>query len=888
MNSLNRSGFSGTRISHNVRASIFITLLATTGMSLLGASWTPINSGLPGTTQGVVGLTINPAAPSTLYAWTSSGDVLKSTDSAASWTPVGGVGGVNALVIDPQKTSTLYVATLHGIVKSMDGGATWHAANSGLTGDSVSSLAIDPITSATLYAATSSGLFKSTDAAGSWNSINSGFPSDASIQNVVLDPTHPWTIYALGNAPFKSEDGGTSWAALNTVPGTIFSGYAESLAIDPVSPNTIYVASMIDGGRAAGTASIAKSTDGGQSWQVVPAGIGYAFMNSLAIDPTAPSTVYASYSGNGGSDTDPGEAGVLKSTDGGQSWNVVTVIPSASVFFDLQLAIDPSTPAKIYATYYDSLSGVGGIIKSTNSGQTWNAANAGLSNFNIRLLAFDPLHGSVFASEGETLFQSVNKGASWSSIGGPQPPGYAYPFEGEVIQSMLIDSTHPNVLFVDIADVESCCNGGLFKSFDGGATWSYGGPVGLGWAALRSRLIPDPSNSGVLTADPTNPSTIYYGLDNGGDGHWLVKSVDYGAHWNYAWNGAQGFDSKLNALAIDPTSPTTLYAGTASGLFKSSDGGATSISVGFSNSAVTVLAIDPNSPSTLYASVEGGASGPKGFQGLFKSTDGGASWIAINGGLDTLIDTRSTITALAVTPSNSNVLYAATAGLGIYQSIDGGANWNPFNDGLTNQDVSALFVTPGVPSTIYAGTSGGIFRMDDATDPWQLAITALKTAAGTDSYNFWQWDWLWQRTPAFAGAPPSFGVLGSIDNTPGLIEEIIAAGGNNGLQNISAEQWVAYYRQVIATDPWQQAIARMQAAAGTDSYNLWQWAWFWQNSPTFAGAPAGFGVLGSIDNNPGLRSAILAAGGGNGFATVSAEQWVLYYRQATCVGCLGH
>ena len=170
-------------------------------------------------------------------------------------------------------------------------------------------------------------------------------------------------------------------------------------------------------------------------------------------------------------------------------------------------------------------------------------------------------------------------------------------------------------------------------------------------------------------------------------------------------------------------------------------------------------------------------------------------------------------------------------------------------------------------------------------DQWQQAIAGLKTAAGTDSYNFWQWDWLWQRTPAFPGAPPSFGVLGSIDNTPGLIEEIVAAGGGNGLQNISAEQWVAYYRQVIATDPWQQAIARMQASAGTDSYNLWQWAWFWERSPTFAGAPAGFGVLGSIYNTPGVMGEILAAGGGNGFALISAGQWVLYYRQATCAGC---
>ncbi len=168
-------------------------------------------------------------------------------------------------------------------------------------------------------------------------------------------------------------------------------------------------------------------------------------------------------------------------------------------------------------------------------------------------------------------------------------------------------------------------------------------------------------------------------------------------------------------------------------------------------------------------------------------------------------------------------------------------------------------------------------------DQWQQAITALKTAAGTDSYNFWQWGWLWQRTPSFPGAPPSFGVLGSIDNTPGLIEEIIAAGGGNGVQNISAEQWVQYYRQVIATDPWLQAIARMQAAAGTNSLNIWQWAWYWQRSPAIAGAPGGFGVLGSIDNTPGAISKLIAAAGGNGFALVSAEQWTLYYRNSSMV-----
>ena len=878
----------GSHSAIAVRALILITLLATAAVSMLGGSWTAINSGLPGGTKGITGLTLDPAVPSTLYAWTSSGDVFKSMDGAASWKPVGSIGGgVNVLVVDPHKTSTLYAATVYGLSKSTDGGASWQWANSGLAGGPISWLAIDPITSATLYAVTTfGGLFKSTDAGGSWSELNNGLPADGSILSVYLDPKHPSTIYAVGNTMFrylkpsvgvifKSTDGGTSWAAMNTVPDATFSGYPDNpLAIDPVNANTIYAAVFTAGtGGAAGYGSIAKSTDGGQSWKAVRAGSAgipnYTVVRSLALDPTAPSTVYASYADAGGS-------GVMKSTDGGQSWNIATVVPSTDAFFHAQIAIDPSAPSTIYTAYSDSLTEFGGILKSIDSGQTWNAANAGLSNFNAHLLAIDSRNAStVYASEGNSLFKSADRGASWSNIGSTPQVVYPYAFQGTVIHSMLF--TNPDILFVGTAGVGGTCGGDLYKSVDGGVTWSALSPAKSNSFLKPSNFSPSQAGgcdlSHPIVADPTNSTTFYVLANDDVDGaYWLFKSVDGGANWNFAWNGAQGFQSDLNALVIDPSNPAILYAATASGLYKSYDGGASSNNVSFSNSAVTALAIDPSNRLTLYANAVG--------QGLFKSTDGGASWLAINNGLDALIEARSSVTALVVTPGNSNVLFAATAGLGIYQSIDGGANWNPFNDGLTNLDVRALIVGPGTPSTMYAGTSGGIFEMDYVADPWQLAITALKTAAGTDSYNFWQWDWLWQRTPAFPGAPPSFGVMGSIDNTPGLIEEIIAAGGGSGVQDISAEQWVAYYRQVIATDPWQQALARMQASAGTDSYNLWQWAWFWQRSPTFAGAPAGFGVLGSIDNNPGLRSGIIAAGGGNGLAVVSAEQWLRYYRQA--------
>jgi hypothetical protein len=81
----------------------------------------------------------------------------------------------------------------------------------------------------------------------------------------------------------------------------------------------------------------------------------------------------------------------------------------------------------------------------------------------------------------------------------------------------------------------------------------------------------------------------------------------------------------------------------------------------------------------------------------------------------------------------------------------------------------------------------------------------------------------------------------------------------------------------------QQAITAMKTAAGSDSLNFWQWAWYWQNVPPFAGAPSGFGVAGSI--SPGLMAQIIAAGGGDPLLNVSAEWWVPYYLQAICAGC---
>jgi hypothetical protein len=336
------------------------------------------------------------------------------------------------------------------------------------------------------------------------------------------------------------------------------------------------------------------------------------------------------------------------------------------------------------------------------------------------------------------LFNSDDEGVSWRVLhtfqisAQPFPPGVPPPPFGAgvgVVRSVLIDFLKPNVLYVETTRAGGCAftDKDVFKSADGGASFSdsisppQSGCILGGFSAVTT----------LMAMDPVDPNTLYLGETEDEDGAYaLLKSTDGGQNWKSIWDYGSSLQSDLNALAIDPVHPTTLYAGVGdagfyitpgsagTGVFRSTDGGATWDITGLKDTAVTVLAIDPSDPSILYAGTQGIYKEPRGFQGLFKSTDSGATWVAVNNGLTELSGIGATITAVVIAPNNSSILYIGTSGSGVYKSVDGGANWSPFNDGLISRDIRALAVSPGAPNTLFAATASGVFSIiDDTSNP---------------------------------------------------------------------------------------------------------------------------------------------------------------------------
>lgn len=299
---------------------------------------------------------------------------------------------------------------------------------------------------------------------------------------------------------------------------------------------------------------------------------------------------------------------------------------------------------------------------------------------------------TVYAAGSAGVWKSWDGGASWSSSNTGRTT--------LSVRAFAMDTTNPQVLYA------GGWPGGVTTSVDGGATWT----------AANTGLPGDRVTA--LAVHPGASGTVFVGISGSG----VFKSTDSGAHWNPTGNQISG-NTRTYAFAFHPTASQTVYAGTDSGLFVSTDGGAVWSKVaGFTSAdAVQTLAIDPANPAVMYAGTENG--------GAFKTTNGGTTWTPINTGMTREGRPADVIEAIVIDPSDHQRLLAGTEDGGVFVSANGGTSWAPIVAGFPLTDVKSLAVSPGNPETVYAGTGGaGVFKSTNAGAAWAQSNQGLRAA----------------------------------------------------------------------------------------------------------------------------------------------------------------
>ena len=467
-----------------------------------GSHWKAVRGGLP---EGLEAfwIVIDPASPRRMYLLARADEpkevLYKSLDGGFSWQPMDNsflpAGDfVTALATHPS-SQTLYVAASRSVYRSTDGGATWKAAGAGLEGW-VETLLIPPGRPGAVFAGTSEGLFLSLDGGATW----ARQPPGSLPGRVSLLAASGQTILALGYGPgrrggvFRSRDGGRSWDFSSR--GIVST---DVTVVEVGAPGTVWCVADYN---------LFRSTDDGRTWRrIQPDPVSTHVPVEVAVDPTDRSKVFVLAS----------DGAFWRSHDAGATWK-----PGGNTgqkVFDL--VVDPQTPSTLY------VAGTKGIARSADRGNTWTLLSAQPAvYYELHIAPSSPSTLYAAASLGDRpwlLQRSTDAGATWTRMN--------FESEGVVETSLAVDRLVATTLYA--AD-----NGYIYRSTDGGNTWSETGYL-TGNTAYPLAI----SDTGGLYAAAWDFGVFSF-ADGNPDGHLLGRYVPW----------------EFNALTPDPHDPCRIFA----------------------------------------------------------------------------------------------------------------------------------------------------------------------------------------------------------------------------------------------------------------------------------------------------------------------------------------
>lgn len=586
--------------------------------------------------------------------------------------------------------------------------------------------------------------------------------------NVVrIDPNNSNVLWlaTAGGGVWKTTDGGSTWACLSDkFPVTSIA----DIAIDPTNSNNVYVATGDESGYTLGAATdfwggvysagVLRTTNGGTTWSQAFPNIQQSdnqMIQRLLIHPTNNKILM-------GASRD----GIYRTTDGG---GTLTKVLSA---YCHDMEWKPGDPTVVYA------GGNGTIYRSTNSGATWASVRTGAGSGRMSIEVSASNANAVYAlSEGGSFLFSNDGGTTWTSKSFP----WGASFYGYYDMAFGVSPDNANVLYA----------GGLntVRSSNGGTSWS-----GVdNWSSFTSPNYVHADKHGFAFI-PGQPNLAFAATDGG-----IFKTTNNGANWTdlsnglmiaqiyrlgtspqntnlylsgwqdngcNLWNGSswkQVFGADGMEAAIDASNQNLMYECYQNGSLQRSTNGGTSwsfISPSFGN-WITPFVLDPVTPSRLYYG---------GFSSLYRSNNTGTSWSAISG-----VSLGDYGSAIAVAPSNNNIVYYASfgkilrcdvgagssvnitgtlpvnltginylavsntdankvwvclggysAGNKVFYSSNGGTSWTNISGTLPNLPINTIVYQNNTASDrIYVGTDVGTYYRDNTTTGWKAFNNAL-------------------------------------------------------------------------------------------------------------------------------------------------------------------
>ncbi len=628
----------------------------------------------------------------------------------------------------------------------------------------INKVAFDPIDSNTFYVGSAgSNAWKTSDGGNSWMPMYDFLPMQG-VSDIAVNPQNRNTIYiatgdgdagdAYSSGVIVSHNAGLSWSTtgLSWLPSSYIS--THSILINPLDTTSMMLAS---------TNGLYKSNNSGVSWTNVMSNN----FKQIIYNPSDTAIVY----GTMYTDTC---AQIMRSIDGGYTWNAVTSLREAQ---RINVAVCTAAPSIVKAIVSNNQSGLAGIYSSSDNGASFipvyindTFCNNNLLGYDLGLpttscggqgwydlcIAVNPTDPNQVTVGGVNTYFSSDGGSSWS----------------------LANQWYGGVSGVETVHADKHClaynplSGALFETCDGGVYKNYG-PVTEPWTDLTNGIT---ITEFYRNAVDNNVTFCIGGAQDNG-----TKMVDGGSTIDLT--GGDGMQPLINYG--DPSNMwyTSYQNGSVS---MTNDGGATYNSItdiiGESGAWVTPYVLHPTDPATLLL----------GYKKIYVTHDNGSSW----SDLSPVLDTNSFLDRIAIANTNPNYVYACLYdnNVGqpfIYHTTDFGATWNtiatPFSSYISDliidpKNENRIWVTcpwygitkvwsynllthlwsnqngslPDVPvncividsstGTRYVGTDAAVFYRDTTMLNWALYNNNLPTVHVDDLHINYTTNELWAAT----------------------------------------------------------------------------------------------------------------------------------------------